>query len=137
MLVKFASKDTTLLALLLPKHLPAALERVGSNAPSVQGHLSAMDCCVDRVDLGRCESEAGRINLVKVTEDLKQKLVWETLESGPTVELRKARKSSDNVWRDLEDPSILLRSSHASIGSCRGIIVAATAAWRACIVENR
>jgi hypothetical protein len=86
-LVKLASVDTTLLALLLAKNLPGALKRIRSDASSVQGHPDTMDSSVDRIDLGRCKAEAHRINLVEMTEDLKLKLVGERLQCGATVEL--------------------------------------------------
>jgi hypothetical protein len=67
-LVKFTAEDPTLLTLSLPEDLPSGLQRVGTNASCVEWHFSTVDSAIDKIQVGRGETEATRVNLIEIAE---------------------------------------------------------------------
>lgn len=74
MLVKLAAVDATLLALSLSDYLPCGLERVGTEASSVERHLGTMDSTIDYIQARRSKTETTRVDLIEVAEDFELKL---------------------------------------------------------------
>ena len=69
-LMKLAAVDATLLALSLSDDLPCSLKGIGTNASCVERHLCAVDSAIDEVKVGCRETEAARVDLVEIAEDL-------------------------------------------------------------------
>jgi hypothetical protein len=67
-LVKFTAENPTLLALSLSDDLPSGLEGIGTNASCVEWHFGTVDSTIDKIEVGRGENEATRVNLVEVAE---------------------------------------------------------------------
>lgn len=70
MLPEFTPEPATLFAFLLADHIPRGFQRVRANPTSVQRHLGAIDDAADVVRPPASESQADRVNLVQVAEDL-------------------------------------------------------------------
>jgi hypothetical protein len=90
-LVKFTAEDPALLALSLSDDLPSGLEGIGTNASCVEWHFRSVDSTIDKIQIGRGEAEATRVNLVEVAEYFQLELGRESWEGVSMVARRDER----------------------------------------------
>jgi hypothetical protein len=90
-LVKFTAENSTLLALSLSYDLPSGLEGIGTNASCVEWHFGTVDSTIDKIEVGRGETEATRVNLVEVAEYFQLELGREAWEGVSVVARRNER----------------------------------------------
>lgn len=90
-LVKFTAEDPALLALSLSHDLPSGLEGIGTNASCVEWHFRSVNSTIDKIEIGRGETEATRVNLVEVAEYFQLELGRESWEGVSMVARRDER----------------------------------------------